>query len=55
MGGPAVGIECKLVSVEEMGYNSKSAVYPKGEICLRGPSRFIGYFKNKELTDEVVD
>lgn len=55
MGGPAVGIEYKLVDVEEMKYTALSKPYPKGEICIRGPSIFLGYFKNKELTDEVKD
>lgn len=38
-----------------MGYTSSCKPYPKGEVCLRGPSLFLGYFKNKQLTDEVVD
>lgn len=55
MGGPTVGIEYKLQDVEEMGYGKNSLPYPKGEICIRGPSIFVGYFKNKELTDKVKD
>jgi long-chain acyl-CoA synthetase len=38
-----------------MGYTQDSRPYPKGEICIRGPSIFVGYFKNKKLTDEVRD
>lgn len=54
VGGPAVGIEFKLRDVEEMGYlTSKNP--PQGEVCIRGPSIFKGYFRNKELTDEVKD
>ena len=26
-----------------------------GELITRGPNNFVGYFKNKELTDQVVD
>ncbi len=55
VGGPAVGIEYKLVDVTEMGYTKVAKPYPKGEICIRGPSIFVGYLRNKELTDEVRD
>lgn len=41
--------------MEEMGYTNKTQPYPKGEVCLRGPSIFKGYFRNKELTNEVLD
>jgi long-chain acyl-CoA synthetase len=55
VGGPTVGIEYKLEDVEEMGYDKNSVPYPKGEICIRGPSIFTGYFKNKLLTEQVKD
>mmetsp|Transcript_1945 Transcript_1945/g.2824 ORF Transcript_1945/g.2824 Transcript_1945/m.2824 type:complete len:86 (-) Transcript_1945:421-678(-) len=38
-----------------MGYTKENKPYPAGEICLRGPSIFTGYFKNKKLTDETKD
>ena len=38
-----------------MGYTKDSSPFPKGEVCIRGPSIFKGYFKNRELTDQVLD
>jgi long-chain acyl-CoA synthetase len=55
VGGPSVGIEYMLSDVEELNYTKNSKPYPKGEVCLRGAAIFIGYFKNKTMTDEVKD
>ena len=54
VGGPGVGVEFKLEDLEEMKYTRDSAK-PSGEICIRGPAIFQGYFRNKKLTDETVD
>ncbi|KAK3598870.1 hypothetical protein CHS0354_008618 [Potamilus streckersoni] len=42
----------KLVDVPEMDYYEKDN---KGEVCARGPSIFLGYYKNQEKTQEVLD
>jgi long-chain acyl-CoA synthetase len=59
-GGIVSSLEMKLVSVKEMNYctdsvdeNGKST--PKGEICLRGPAIFAGYFNDIEKTKEAID
>lgn len=60
IGGPIVTVELKLVDDEEMGYRStdKNEIgesLPRGEICLRGPTIFQGYFKSPNETALVID
>lgn len=55
VGMPGVGVEYKLDDLVEMNYTRNSKPYPAGEICIRGPAIFKGYFKNKQLTDETID
>lgn len=42
----------KLVDVPDMGY---MAADNKGEICIKGPNVFLGYYKNEEKTKEAID
>jgi len=61
VGGPLSCIELKVVDVPEMEYTSRDkdpktgVMTPRGEICLRGPSCFTGYYKDPERTAETID
>jgi long-chain acyl-CoA synthetase len=46
-------VEIRLEAVPEMGY-SPSADPPAGEVCIRGPAVFSGYYKQEALTRESI-
>lgn len=51
VGGPTGNVEYKLVDIPEMHYthldkDEQGRSMPRGEICMRGPGVFAGYYKD---------
>ena len=53
VGMPSPAVEVKLRDVSEMGYLANAST-PRGEICMRGPAIFKGYFQAPDKTAEAM-
>ncbi|CAF4948113.1 unnamed protein product [Rotaria sp. Silwood1] len=52
IGSPVATVEIKLIDVPDTNYRSEMN---QGEICIRGPTVFKGYYNDEEKTRETID
>ena len=55
VGGPVQGVKLRLKDLPEMSYMSTDQPYPRGEVCMKGPTVFQGYYKRPDKTAEAFD
>lgn len=59
VGGVLRTLRLKLVDKKELNYSSETMMddkpAPTGEICYKGPSLFVGYFRDAKNTEEALD
>ncbi|KAJ2162306.1 medium-chain fatty acid-CoA ligase faa2 [Coemansia sp. RSA 552] len=54
VGIPTPGMELKLADIPDMNYRASDTPCPRGEMLIRGPCVFGGYYKDAEKTAETI-
>ena len=55
VGGQLPCLKMKLRDRPDLGYYSTDQPFPRGEVLVKGNSVFLGYFRNKTLTNMVLE
>lgn len=55
VGGPLKCFKWRFMDIPEMNYTTQDKPYPRGELLMKGPSIFKGYFKKPDITAECFD
>jgi len=55
VGGPLPPYVLRIKDLPEMNYTLEDKPYPRGEVCIRGPACFRGYFRDAAKTAEMLD
>jgi len=55
VGGPLPCVKWRLLDVPEMNYFHTDKPYPRGELCMKGPTLTSGYYKRPDKNAETFD